>query len=216
MNLTIVRLFWIGEIEMEKIKTKDKILLAALDLFSERGYDEASIDMIAEAVGIKGPSIYTHYKGKEDILNSLIAMMEQRYDENFGNTFNLEKIPKSLDEFKEDCLRRIEFTMKDAQIKKVRRFCNKEQYRDEKIAALTSKHQLTGNQEMYALMLEKMMEKNLIRKLDSSLLALEIVAPISILLGIADREPDRIDEVWNRINAYLDHFITIYGMEKEA
>lgn len=216
MNLTIVRLFWIGEIEMEKIKTKDKILLAALDLFSERGYDEASIDMIAEAVGIKGPSIYTHYKGKEDILNSLIAMMEQRYDENFGNTFNLEKIPKSLDEFKEDCLRRIEFTMKDAQIKKVRRFCNKEQYRDEKIAALTSKHQLTGNQEMYALMLEKMMEKNLIRKLDSSLLALEIVAPVSILLGIADREPDRIDEVWNRINAYLDHFITIYGMEKEA
>lgn len=201
---------------MEKIKTKDKILLAALDLFSERGYDEASIDMIAEAVGIKGPSIYTHYKGKEDILNSLIAMMEQRYDENFGNTFNLEKIPKSLDEFKEDCLRRIEFTMKDAQIKKVRRFCNKEQYRDEKIAALTSKHQLTGNQEMYALMLEKMMEKNLIRKLDSSLLALEIVAPVSILLGIADREPDRIDEVWNRINAYLDHFITIYGMEKEA
>ena len=216
MNLTIVRLFWIGEIEMEKIKTKDKILLAALDLFSERGYDEASIDMIAEAVGIKGPSIYTHYKGKEDILNSLIAMMEQRYDENFGNTFNLEKIPKSLDEFKEDCLRRIEFTMKDAQIKKVRRFCNKEQYRDEKIAALTSKHQLSVNQEMYALMLEKMMEKNLIRYLDSSLLALEIEAPVSILLGIADREPDRIDEVGNRINAYLDHFITIYGMEKEA
>ena len=34
---------------MEKINTKDKILLAALDLFSERGYDEASIDMIAEA-----------------------------------------------------------------------------------------------------------------------------------------------------------------------
>ena len=209
-------MFWIGEIEVEKINTKDKILLAALDLFSERGYDEASIDMIAEAVGIKGPSIYAHYKGKEDILNSLIDMMEQRYDENFGNTFNLEKIPKSLDEFKEDCLRRIEFTMKDAQIKKVRRFCNKEQYRDEKIAALTSKHQLTGNQEMYAFMLEKMMEKNLIRKLDSNLLALEIVASVSILLGIADREPDRIDEVWTQINAYLDHFITIYGMEKEA
>ena len=98
---------------MEKIKTKDKILLAALDLFSERGYDEASIDLIAEAVGIKGPSIYAHYKGKEDILNSLIVMMEQRYDENFGNTFNLDKIPKTLDEFKEDCFRRIEFVMRD-------------------------------------------------------------------------------------------------------
>ena len=68
----MIRILRIGEIEMEKIKTKDKILLAALDLFSERGYDEASIDLIAEAVGIKGPSIYAHYKGKEDILDSLI------------------------------------------------------------------------------------------------------------------------------------------------
>ena len=137
---------------MEKIKTKDKILLAALDLFSERGYDEASIDLIAEAVGIKGPSIYAHYKGKEDILNSLIVMMEQRYDENFGNIFNLDKIPESLDEFKEDCLSHIEFTMRDTQIKKVRRFCIKEQYRDEKIAALTSKHIFPGFRSTDALM----------------------------------------------------------------
>ena len=201
---------------MKKIKTKDKILLAALDLFSERGYDEASIDLIAEAVGIKGPSIYAHYKGKEDILSSLISMMEQRYDENFGNTFNLEKIPESLDEFKEDCLRRIEFTMKDAQIKKVRRFCAKEQYRDEKIAALTSKHQLTENQEMFAVMLEKMMEKKLIRRFEPRLLALELVAPASLMLGIVDREPDRINEMWTQIEAHLDHFIEIYGIrEKE-
>ena len=48
---------------MEKIKTKDRILLAALDLFSEKGYDQTSIDLVAEAVGIKGPSIYAHYKG---------------------------------------------------------------------------------------------------------------------------------------------------------
>ncbi len=38
---------------MEKIKTKDRILFAALDLFSEKGYDQTSIDLVAEAVGIK-------------------------------------------------------------------------------------------------------------------------------------------------------------------
>lgn len=201
---------------MEKIKTKDKILLAALDLFSERGYDEASIDLIAEAVGIKGPSIYAHYKGKEDILNSLIVMMEQRYGENFGNTFNLDKIPETLDAFKEDCLRRIEFVMRDTQIKKVRRFCNKEQYRDGKIAALTSKHQLTGNQEMYALILEKMVEKKLIRRFDSKLLALELVSPVTLMLGIIDREPHRTDEMLTQIDAHLTHFIKVYGIEKKV
>ena len=53
---------------MERIKTKDRILLAALDLFSEKGYDQASIDLIAEAVGIKGPSIYAHYKVSDGTL----------------------------------------------------------------------------------------------------------------------------------------------------
>ena len=52
---------------MERIKTKDRILFAALDLFSEKGYDQTSIDLVAEAVGIKGPSIYAHYKGKEEV-----------------------------------------------------------------------------------------------------------------------------------------------------
>ena len=152
-------------------------------------------------------------KGKEDILDSLITMMEQRYNENFGNSSNLDKIPESLDEFKEDCLRRVEFTMKDPQIQKVRRFCAKEQYRNEKIAALTSKHQLTGNQEMYALMLEKMMEKNLIRRFDANLLALEIVAPVTGMIEIADREPDRTDEMWTQIGVHLSHFVEIYGMK---
>lgn len=199
---------------MDQMKTRDKILLAALDLFSERGYDEASIDLIAEAVGIKGPSIYAHYKGKEDILNSLIAMMEQRYDENFGNILNSDKIPESLDEFREDCLRHIEFIMRDTQIKKIRRFCAKEQYRDEKIAALTSKHQLTGNQEMYAFILEKMMDKGLIRRFDSRLLALELISPVTLLLGIADREPQRTNEMLTQMDAHLAHFIKVYGMDK--
>lgn len=200
---------------MDQMKTRDKILLAALDLFSERGYDEASIDLIAEAVGIKGPSIYAHYKGKEDILNSLIAMMEQRYDENFGSIMSSDKIPESLEEFREDCLRHIEFIMRDTQIKKIRRFCAKEQYRDEKIAALTSKHQLTGNQEMYAFILEKMMDKGLIRRFDSRLLALELISPVTLLLGIADREPQRTNEMLTQMEEHLAHFIKVYGIEKE-
>ena len=66
---------------------------------------------------------------------------------------------------------------------------------------------------MYALMLEKMMEKNLIRRFDANLLALEIVAPVTVMLEIADREPDRTDEMWTQIGAHLSHFVEIYGMK---
>ena len=64
-----------------KMSTKEKILEAALTLFAENGYDGTSVEQIANIVGIKAPSLYKHYKGKEDILNALIDSAEARYEE---------------------------------------------------------------------------------------------------------------------------------------
>ena len=66
---------------MEKqMTTKQKIIIEALRLFSAQGYDGASMRDIAEAVGIKGASIYNHFKGKEDIFNGIFEEMTKRYD----------------------------------------------------------------------------------------------------------------------------------------
>jgi AcrR family transcriptional regulator len=54
-------------------QTTDKILDAAIDLFSQRGYNDVSIRDIAAAVGIKESSIYKHYSGKEEILQKVVA-----------------------------------------------------------------------------------------------------------------------------------------------
>ena len=62
------------------MSTKEKILDAALTLFAENGYDGTSVEQIASIVGIKAPSLYKHYKGKEDILNALIDSAETRYE----------------------------------------------------------------------------------------------------------------------------------------
>jgi AcrR family transcriptional regulator len=51
--------------------TGDKIFDAAIDLFSQRGYNDVSIRDIAAAVGIKESSIYKHYSGKEEILQKI-------------------------------------------------------------------------------------------------------------------------------------------------
>ena len=67
-----------------QISTKERILDAALILFSEKGYDGVGIDLIAETVGLKGPSLYRHYKGKEEILNTLINKVGDYYEDNFG------------------------------------------------------------------------------------------------------------------------------------
>ena len=40
------------------MSTKEKILEAALTLFAENGYDGTSVEQIANAIGIKAPSLY--------------------------------------------------------------------------------------------------------------------------------------------------------------
>ena len=68
---------------MEKINmtTKQKILKAALTLFAEKGYSAVYVGEIADAVGIKAPSLYKHYKSKQDIFNSCVEVFSDRMEQ---------------------------------------------------------------------------------------------------------------------------------------
>jgi AcrR family transcriptional regulator len=55
----------------ERISTKEKILDASIDLFSQKGFYETSIREIAGATGIKTSSLYNHFPSKEAILDAI-------------------------------------------------------------------------------------------------------------------------------------------------
>ena len=93
--------------------TRDKILNETLTLFSENGFDGTSVEQIAEKVGIKAPSLYNHFKGKEDILNALIDTAEARYEESFGSEKHFGKLPHSRDAFIAIAMKKVEFTVFD-------------------------------------------------------------------------------------------------------
>ena len=65
-----IAVFYKMEMEMRTTDTKERLIKAALDLFSENGYEGTSVDQIAKVVGIKAPSIYAHFKGKEELLGN--------------------------------------------------------------------------------------------------------------------------------------------------
>lgn len=48
------------------------ILHIALNHFAKEGYEGASLNNIASEAGIKKPSIYAHYKGKDDLFLSAV------------------------------------------------------------------------------------------------------------------------------------------------
>jgi AcrR family transcriptional regulator len=63
------------EIEtLENSETQDKILLAALKLFAEKGFFNTSLTEIAEASGVKNTGVlYQHFKNKQAIATQLYA-----------------------------------------------------------------------------------------------------------------------------------------------
>ncbi len=192
------------------MSTKEKILEAALTLFSEQGYDGTSVEQIANAVGIKAPSLYKHYKGKEDILNAILDSAEARYEEMFGSEKNIGKLPQNKSEFVNTTMNKISFTMHDPMIRKIRMLLVQEQFRDQRFAEITSRHQLEGIQGMYTKILEGMMKEALIKKDDPKMLAVELTSPAVLQIAKADRQPQDADAALENIEKHLWHFCDVY------
>ena len=192
------------------MSTKDKILDAALTLFAENGYNGTSVEQITKAVGIKAPSLYKHFKGKEDILNALIDSAEVRYEEMFGSERNIGKIPESREEFIEMTMGRIVFTMRDPVIRKTRMFLVQEQFRNQRTSEVTTRHQLDGIQGMFARILKGMMDKDLVKEDDPTLLSAELTAPAVLQIARSDRQPLCEEDALESIEKHLQHFCDVY------
>ena len=56
-----------------KMTRRVRLLRAAADIMSVKGYHEMRLEDLGEAVGISGPAVYRHFSGKEEILNELLT-----------------------------------------------------------------------------------------------------------------------------------------------
>lgn len=59
-------------------KTRERIIDTAVNMWASQSYKAVSIRDIAHAVNIRESSIYYHFKSKKDILDTIIAMFEEK------------------------------------------------------------------------------------------------------------------------------------------
>ncbi|MBL7776984.1 MAG: TetR family transcriptional regulator [Chitinophagales bacterium] len=59
--------------------TKEKVKQTAQKLFREKGYAAVGMRELAKEVGIQAPSLYNHYKSKDDILREICMDMAAQF-----------------------------------------------------------------------------------------------------------------------------------------
>jgi len=80
--------------------TRDKIISAAIKNFLTFGYEKTSLASIAEEVGIKKPSIYHHFKNKEELfyvsLNHILESLKHKIKNSINNSSTSKEMLESL------------------------------------------------------------------------------------------------------------------------
>ena len=194
--------------------TKERILESALFLFAEKGYEGVGVDQIAEKAGLRGPSLYNHFKGKEDIFNSLVDTMTEYYEKNFVSSKEMEKVmPSSLQELVTMSMQKIAFTVHDTKIQAFRRMLTMEQYRNDTMRAMTTQYHLSILLDLYTGIMKALIDQKVLKKLDPRLLAFEFTMPVSMMIHWIDREPDKEHEAMKWIEEHMKHFAQEYAFE---
>ena len=137
---------------MKQEDTKQKILDKALELFSSRGYDAVSVGEIAQAVGIKAPSLYNHFPSKQAIFDALVESVAAQYTRDTDQiSIHVQNAPQDIPVFTaitEDALyekvRQIfEYSLHNETIRRFRRMMTIEQFRSPELSRLYTERYIT-------------------------------------------------------------------------
>lgn len=193
--------------------TKERILETALVLFSQKGYEGTSIRDITAALGLTKSALYRHYKSKEDIWNALLDEMIAYYDAHFGSPDHLPPIPTSHEAFVDFVMHMVNFTIHDEKVVMTRKLLQIEQFRDDRARTLATKHFLTGLTDMFTVVFASMMANGLLRQDDDAMLAFAFTTPVSSLIHLCDREPEKKASAIDQIERFTRHFLKTYTPE---
>ena len=191
--------------------TKERILEAALEMFSQNGYAGTNIRELSASLGLVKSGVYKHYESKEAIWNALLDQMIAYYGEHFGSSEHLPPVPDSLEALTRLTMQMVNITVHDEKIIMTRKVLTLEQFRDVRARELATKHFLTGLTEMFTRIFTGMMDKGLLIKDDPAMLAFAYTTPISALIHLCDREPEKTEDAIGQIEAFSRHFIATMG-----
>ena len=203
---------------MEKGNTKQEILEAALDLFSTQGFEATSVSQIADAVGIRKASLYSHFASKQEILESLMTQVLEQYNKHsiFIHTdwdnaaFAEAKQNLSAEEVEQLAFTQIRYILHDPLVSKARKMLTIEQFRNAQMAELQTKQNYTGVMKYFTNLMRFFIQRGKLKDGDAEIMAAQLCLPVSVWINLCDREPEREDEVIELVGRHIRQFFEMY------
>jgi len=199
------------------MNTKEKILKEALTLFSERGYSDVFVGDIADAVGIKAPSLYKHYKNKQEIFDSCVSSffdgMNQVRNElllpgTVHSTDSYETV--DLDTIVEFSVGLFIYYLRADVASKFRKMLMIERYRNSEINKMYENLFIIGAVEYEEGIFSKLIEAGVLKKENPHVIALRFYSPIFYLLQKYDMHPEKEEEAKIELSELVREFCNTY------
>ena len=200
---------------MKQEDTKQKILDKALELFSSQGYDSVSVGEIAKAVGIKAPSLYNHFPGKQAIFDAIVESTAAQYEADTDKIdIHVQNAKQDIPVFTEitadalfEKVRQIfEYSLHNETISRFRRMMTIEQFRSPELAALYSRRYVERILRYHAGIFRALIASGDICAEDPDALAMMYVSPVLTLIGVCDRQPEREPECLEKLQNHVQLF----------
>lgn len=203
---------------MERGNTKQEILEAALDLFSVQGFEATSLSQIADAVGIRKASLYSHFENKQAILDALVRDVLDRYAQRciFAKTDwdkyeDAEEEPAlTLDSAAQMIMGQIRYILHDPHISRARKMLVMEQFQNAELAKLQTKQNYTDVMRYFTGLVKCLIRSGVLIGDDSEIMAAQLCLPISVWINLCDREPNREPEVMELVSRHIRQFFELY------
>ena len=203
---------------MDRGNTKQEILEAALDLFSVQGFEATSLSQIADAVGIRKASLYSHFENKQAILDALVRDVLDRYAQRciFAKTDwdkyeDAEEEPAlTLDSAAQMIMGQIRYILHDPHISRTRKMLVMEQFQNAELAKLQTKQNYTDVMRYFTGLVKCLIRSGVLIGDDSEIMAAQLCLPISVWINLCDREPNREPEVMELVSRHIRQFFELY------
>lgn len=206
------------------MNTKSRIINEALILFSQKGYSDVYVNDIAKAVGIKAPSLYKHFKNKQEIFDAILEVLKESYTKQAA-FIGIDGINSNVDagiycDISESMLvdmgkNLFLFFLHDSHMKLFRKLLTIEQFKNPELARLYSGQYFSDPISYQGQIFKALMQMGRIKNVDEKLLALEFYSPIYTLLTVCDRQPEMEAEALDMIEKHIRQFNVNY-MEDEG